>query len=57
MICGGTFRMNTFFDRLAIDVITGCETLRKWVDNHDASVGEFEHFLSHDEGEVERQSA
>lgn len=37
------------FDRLAIDVITGCETLRKWVDDQNSTVAELETFLSRDE--------
>ena len=37
------------FDRLAIDVITGCDTLRKWVDDKSAKVSDLEHFLSQDE--------
>jgi len=37
------------YDRLAIDVITGCETLRKWVDDPSASISDLEHFLSKDE--------
>lgn len=37
------------FDRLAIDVITGCETLRLWVDDPKAKVADFEHFLAVDE--------
>jgi uncharacterized protein YbbC (DUF1343 family) len=37
------------FDRLAIDVISGCETLRKWVDDPKSTVAEFEAFLSDDE--------
>ncbi len=37
------------FDRLAIDVITGCDTLRKWVDDKNATVGDLEKFLERDE--------
>ena len=37
------------YDRLAIDVITGCETLRKWVDDPSAKLSDLEAFLSHDE--------
>ena len=37
------------FDRLAIDVITGCETLRKWVDDPSSKVSDLEQFLSQDE--------
>jgi uncharacterized protein YbbC (DUF1343 family) len=37
------------FDRLAIDVITGCETLRKWVDDPKSTISELETFLSADE--------
>ena len=36
-------------DRLAIDVISGCETLRKWVDDPTSKVSDFEHFLSENE--------
>ena len=36
-------------DRLAIDVITGCETLRKWVDDSNATLADLEKFLSQDE--------
>jgi uncharacterized protein YbbC (DUF1343 family) len=37
------------FDRLAIDVITGCDTLRKWVDDPSARVSDLESFLTQDE--------
>jgi uncharacterized protein YbbC (DUF1343 family) len=37
------------FDRLAIDVITGCETLRKWVDDPKSEISDLENFLAHDE--------
>lgn len=37
------------FDRLAIDVITGCETLRLWVDDPSARPADLEAFLSRDE--------
>lgn len=37
------------YDRLAIDVITGCDTLRKWVDDPAAKVSDLESFLSRDE--------
>jgi uncharacterized protein YbbC (DUF1343 family) len=43
------FAYEYVFDRLAIDVITGCETLRKWVDNPKSTIAEFEAFLSADE--------
>lgn len=36
-------------DRLAIDVITGCETLRKWVDDSHAKISDLESFLALDE--------
>ncbi len=35
--------------RLAIDVITGCETLRKWVDDSEAELADLESFLASDE--------
>jgi uncharacterized protein YbbC (DUF1343 family) len=37
------------YDRLAIDVITGCETLRKWVDDPKSTLTDLEHFLTKDE--------
>jgi uncharacterized protein YbbC (DUF1343 family) len=37
------------FDRLAIDVITGCSTLRNWVDDPAARPADLEAFLIHDE--------
>ena len=37
------------FDRLAIDVITGCETLRHWVDDPQSKVSDLESFLQKDE--------
>ena len=37
------------FDRLAIDVISGDETLRKWVDDPSSKVSDFENFLLKDE--------
>ncbi len=45
------------FDRLAIDVITGCETLRKWVDDQNSTVGDLETFLSTDEKKWKAQTA
>jgi uncharacterized protein YbbC (DUF1343 family) len=43
------------FDRLAIDVITGCDTLRKWVDDPKSTISEFENFLKTDETKWEAQ--
>jgi uncharacterized protein YbbC (DUF1343 family) len=37
------------FDRLAIDVISGCDTLRKWVDDSNSKISDLESFLSQDE--------
>jgi uncharacterized protein YbbC (DUF1343 family) len=37
------------YDRLAIDVITGCEFLRKWVDDPASKVFDLEAFLAKDE--------
>ncbi len=37
------------FDRLAIDVITGCDFLRKWVDDRASRPSDLEEFLSKDE--------
>jgi uncharacterized protein YbbC (DUF1343 family) len=37
------------FDRLAIDVITGCEFLRTWVDDPASQVSDLEVFLARDE--------
>ncbi|MBC7397640.1 MAG: DUF1343 domain-containing protein [Bdellovibrionales bacterium] len=37
------------FDRLAIDVITGCDTLRNWVDDPTSTIASLESFLSKDE--------
>lgn len=37
------------YDRLAIDVITGCETLRRWVDDKSATLADLETFLANDE--------
>lgn len=37
------------YDRLAIDVITGCETLRKWVDDPKSSYSDLNQFLAQDE--------
>jgi uncharacterized protein YbbC (DUF1343 family) len=47
------------FDRLAIDVITGCETLRSWVDDTSSKPIDLESFLSRDEKtwkEITRES-
>jgi len=43
------------FDRLAIDVITGCETLRLWVDDPSAVVADLDAFLKADEKEWKEQ--
>ncbi|MBS1958747.1 MAG: DUF1343 domain-containing protein [Bdellovibrionales bacterium] len=43
------------FDRLAIDVITGCDTLRKWVDDKAAKPADLEVFLHKDELEWKKQ--
>ena len=37
------------YDRLAIDVITGCDYLRKWVDDSASKVQDLETFLAKDE--------
>ncbi|NDG84937.1 MAG: DUF1343 domain-containing protein, partial [Proteobacteria bacterium] len=37
------------YDRLAIDVITGCDFLRKWVDDRAAKPADLEAFLAKDE--------
>jgi uncharacterized protein YbbC (DUF1343 family) len=37
------------FDRLPIDVISGCETLRRWVDDPEGKPGDFDAFLRKDE--------
>ncbi len=38
-------------DRLAIDVITGCDTLRRWVDDASANLNDLEAFLAPDEAQ------
>lgn len=43
------------YDRLAIDVITGCETLRKWVDDRQSTLEDLEHFLHNDENKWREQ--
>lgn len=43
------------FDRLAIDVITGCDTLRKWVDDPSATPADLDTFLTRDEKEWAKQ--
>jgi uncharacterized protein YbbC (DUF1343 family) len=45
------------FDRLAIDVITGCDTLRRWVDDPSAKPGDLESFLAQDEAKWAEQVA
>jgi uncharacterized protein YbbC (DUF1343 family) len=42
-------------DRLAIDVITGCDTLRKWVDDPKAKLSDLEQFLAKDEKKWKEQ--
>jgi uncharacterized protein YbbC (DUF1343 family) len=43
------FAYEYVFDRKAIDVITGCETLRLWVDDKNSKISDLETFLSKDE--------
>ena len=43
------FPYEYIYDRLAIDVITGDETLRLWVDDPKSCVGDLEKFLARDE--------
>lgn len=43
------FAYEYVYDRLAIDVITGCETLRLWVDDNNAMLEDLEVFLVKDE--------
>ena len=42
-------------DRLAIDVITGCDTMRLWVDDAQAKLSDLEAFLSKDEKQWKEQ--
>lgn len=42
-------------DRLAIDVITGCETMRMWVDDPAAKLSDLETFLAKDEKQWKEQ--
>ncbi|CBL47352.1 Protein of unknown function (DUF1343) [gamma proteobacterium HdN1] len=50
------FAYEYVYDRLAIDVITGCETLRTWVDDAQARLGDLEAFLAKDEKSWREQS-
>ena len=43
-------------DRLAIDVISGCDMLRKWVDDSNASLSDLESFLATDEKKWKEQT-
>ena len=42
-------------DRLAIDVISGCDTIRKWVDDPASKLSDLEVFLSKDEKQWKEQ--
>ncbi|NDF14532.1 DUF1343 domain-containing protein, partial [bacterium] len=44
-----SFPYEYVFDRLAIDVITGCPTLRTWVDDRASKPADLEAFLRKDE--------
>lgn len=43
------------YDRLAIDVITGCDTLRRWVDDNNATLQDLDAFLARDEAQWQQQ--
>ena len=47
--CGAIFPMNTYFDRLAIDVINGGPALREWVDDAGSKPGDLEVLAGADE--------